>query len=72
MRQRSRRDPDHPCLACFASWEIVEEAVEVAEPGVPITWVPVGGNCSARCAETGRSTVDQFNAALDRRRALDW
>jgi hypothetical protein len=72
MGQRSRRDSDHPCLACGASWEIVEEAVEVAEPGVPITWVPVGGNCSARCVENGRSSVDQFNAALNERRSRGW
>jgi hypothetical protein len=72
MKQRTRRDRDHPCLACGASWAITEQMIEVAEPGVLDTWRPVSGDCSASCVRTGRSTVEAFNAALDARRERGW
>ena len=72
MKQRTRMDDDHPCLACGAPWAVTEMAIEVAEPGIPDTWAPVSGNCSARCVETGQSTVEEFNAALDARRQRGW
>jgi hypothetical protein len=59
-------------LACGASWAITEQAVEVAQPGVPDTWTKVVSDCSARCVQTGRSTVEAYNAALDARREVGW
>jgi hypothetical protein len=72
MKQRTKLDRDHPCLACGAPWAIIEQTIEVAEPGLPDTWVPVSSDCSARCVQTGRSTVEAFNAGLNARRERGW
>jgi hypothetical protein len=72
MKQQSRLDYDHPCLACGEPWEIIEQTIDVAEPGVPELWTPVRSSCSARCVETGRSSIETFNAALEARRQKGW
>jgi hypothetical protein len=73
MRQRTRLDHDHPCLACGAPWAITEQTIEVAEQqGGSNDWRQVSGDCSARCVQTGRSTVEAANAALEARRARGW
>jgi len=46
--------------------------IEVAEPGVPDMWTKVGSDCSARCVQTGRSTLEAFNVALGARRERGW
>jgi len=72
VKQRTKLDHDHPCLACGAPWAIIEQTIQVEEPGVPDMWTKVRSDCSAQCVQTGRSTVEAFNAALEARRQRGW
>ncbi len=72
MQQRTRLDHDRPCLACGAPWAWVEQTVEAAETDSPLEWVRVRGDCSARCLQTGKVTLEQANAALEERRLRGW
>jgi hypothetical protein len=73
MSTRTELDHERPCLACGEPWDwVLTPTPPEAELPNQETWQVISGNCSARCVETGRVSVEEFNAALAERHRRGW